>query len=229
MRRGYQRRGNSGHSRGRGRGGSFEIHRPETKCGPETLALFTEFAKELDEKHDKMERVVKLSRDLTSESKRVIFLLHRATQNRHKIFEEAEWRLAELRQQILAQIAKELQTEDPNRFYRAFSPGIQEFLEAITFLEFLKNSRIPSIAECQKEFEFKVEESEKESELKVEESAKESKGKVEMLRVPISLSDFCRNSINKKSFHGIRQYYNKIILSNYNKESYQEIKCNKMQ
>ena len=31
----------------------------------------------LDEKHDKHERIVKLSRDITIESKRVIFLLHR--------------------------------------------------------------------------------------------------------------------------------------------------------
>ena len=31
----------------------------------------------LDARHDKMERIVKLSRDITIESKRIIFTLHR--------------------------------------------------------------------------------------------------------------------------------------------------------
>ena len=33
----------------------------------------------LDMKHDKQERIVKLSRDITAESKKIIFLLHRIT------------------------------------------------------------------------------------------------------------------------------------------------------
>lgn len=35
------------------------------------------FQLELDTRHDKYERLVKLSRDITIESKRTIFLLHR--------------------------------------------------------------------------------------------------------------------------------------------------------
>lgn len=37
------------------------------------------FQLELDTRHDKYERLVKLSRDITIESKRTIFLLHRFT------------------------------------------------------------------------------------------------------------------------------------------------------
>ena len=37
------------------------------------------FQQELDARHDKYERLVKLSRDITVESKRTIFLLHRIT------------------------------------------------------------------------------------------------------------------------------------------------------
>lgn len=37
------------------------------------------FQQELDTKHDKYERLVKISRDVTIESKRTIFLLHRVT------------------------------------------------------------------------------------------------------------------------------------------------------
>lgn len=42
-----------------------------------TLAMFESFREILDEKNDRYERLVKLSRDLTIQSKRIIFLLHR--------------------------------------------------------------------------------------------------------------------------------------------------------
>lgn len=40
------------------------------------LDLFRQYGKELDDKHDRYERIVKISRDITIESKRIIFLLH---------------------------------------------------------------------------------------------------------------------------------------------------------
>lgn len=40
------------------------------------IAQFQIYSKELDEKHDRHERLVKASRDITIESKRIIFLLH---------------------------------------------------------------------------------------------------------------------------------------------------------
>lgn len=40
------------------------------------LDLFRKYGKELDDKHDRYERIVKISRDITIESKRIIFLLH---------------------------------------------------------------------------------------------------------------------------------------------------------
>lgn len=40
------------------------------------IKAFKEYATEIDERHDKYERLVKLSRDITIESKRIIFLLH---------------------------------------------------------------------------------------------------------------------------------------------------------
>lgn len=40
------------------------------------IACFQEYALELDDKHDRYERIIKLSRDITIESKRIIFLLH---------------------------------------------------------------------------------------------------------------------------------------------------------
>lgn len=40
------------------------------------IQAFRAFSCELDEKHDRYENIVKLSRDITIESKRIIFLLH---------------------------------------------------------------------------------------------------------------------------------------------------------
>lgn len=40
------------------------------------LVMFREYSLELDSKLDRYERIVKLSRDVTIEAKRVIFLLH---------------------------------------------------------------------------------------------------------------------------------------------------------
>ena len=43
------------------------------------IQAFRKYQTELDSRHDKHERLVKLSRDVTIESKRIIFLLHRST------------------------------------------------------------------------------------------------------------------------------------------------------
>lgn len=40
------------------------------------IQLFKNFASELEEKQDRHERLVKISRDITVESKRLIFFLH---------------------------------------------------------------------------------------------------------------------------------------------------------
>lgn len=47
-------------------------------CSPIVQAFYT-YQADLDKKHDRYERLVKLSRDVTIESKRVIFLLQRVS------------------------------------------------------------------------------------------------------------------------------------------------------
>lgn len=42
------------------------------------IKLFQQYRSELDDKHERYERIVKLCRDITIESKRIIFLLHSA-------------------------------------------------------------------------------------------------------------------------------------------------------
>lgn len=105
------------------------------------LKAFQSYAAELDSKHDRYERLVKLSRDITIESKRIIFLLHsidKRKENKAKVLEEAQQRLNKLIEVNFKAVAKELQGEDTYHFRWAYSPGLQEFIEAFTFMEYMK-------------------------------------------------------------------------------------------
>lgn len=52
-----------------------ETHKDVDDNSP-IIKAFQHYALEIDEKHDRYERLVKISRDITIESKRIIFLLH---------------------------------------------------------------------------------------------------------------------------------------------------------
>ncbi|XP_068424258.1 translin-associated protein X isoform X2 [Clinocottus analis] len=112
------------------------------------IAAFKVFQQELDTKHDKHERLVKISRDVTIESKRTIFLLHRVTSvpNADNILKEAEVKLDAVRQKI-GQIAEELRGEDIFQFHRAFTAGIQEYVEAVSFLHYIRDRSLISLEE----------------------------------------------------------------------------------
>uniref|UniRef100_A0A1A7XF91 Translin-associated protein X n=1 Tax=Iconisemion striatum TaxID=60296 RepID=A0A1A7XF91_9TELE len=112
------------------------------------IAAFRVFQQELDAKHDKYERLVKISRDVTIESKRTIFLLHRVTNvaDTEEVLNEAEGKLDGVRQKI-GQIAEELRGEDIYQFHRAFTPGIQEFVEAVSFLHYIRHRSLISLEE----------------------------------------------------------------------------------
>ncbi|XP_032396363.1 translin-associated protein X isoform X2 [Etheostoma spectabile] len=112
------------------------------------IAAFKVFQQELDTKHDKYERLVKISRDVTIESKRTIFLLHRVTSvpNAEDILNEADVKLDAVRQKI-GQIAEELRGEDIFQFHRAFTAGIQEYVEAVSFLHYIRHRNLISLEE----------------------------------------------------------------------------------
>lgn len=119
------------------------------------IVFFKEIQKELDTRYDKHERIVKSSRDLTIQSKRIIFHLQRITgaEKQDDLLDEAEQRLMEVKQ-FLKAIAAELVNEDPYRFRRAYSPGLQEYIEALSFYHYLKHSCLISPKEVQTQLEF---------------------------------------------------------------------------
>ncbi|XP_011675196.2 translin-associated protein X [Strongylocentrotus purpuratus] len=123
-----------------------------------TLLAFKEYQSELDLKHDKHERLVKVSRDITIESKRIIFLLHRIDGDSDKVLIEAETRLKSLEDTLISKIASELKGEDLHQFIRAFSPGVQEYIEAVSFYLFIKEERLVTLDEIISRLTFSLKE-----------------------------------------------------------------------
>jgi predicted translin family RNA/ssDNA-binding protein len=100
-----------------------------------------------------------MSRDCTIQSKRVIFSLHRLCEDKSddpKSFVKIEAKLKTVTE-ILCKIAKELLDEEPARYHRAFTDGIQEFIEALSFFIYLRNDKLISFAETQKWLTFHTE------------------------------------------------------------------------
>ncbi|UYV78308.1 TSNAX [Cordylochernes scorpioides] len=85
---------------------------------------FLAYQKELDDKNDRYERLVQKSRDLTIESKRTIFQLHRITGEESKadILGQVRKRLDEVRHGSLLAIAAEVKDCDYYLYVKAFSP-----------------------------------------------------------------------------------------------------------
>ncbi|XP_071766929.1 translin-associated protein X isoform X2 [Centroberyx gerrardi] len=112
------------------------------------IAVFKVFQQELDTKHDKYERLVKISRDVTIESKRTIFLLHRVTSvpDVEEVLKESDVKLDGVRQKI-GLIAEDLRGEDIYQFHRAFTPGVQEYVEAVSFQHYIRHRTLISLEE----------------------------------------------------------------------------------
>ncbi|CAK1550910.1 unnamed protein product [Leptosia nina] len=123
------------------------------------LQMFKIAAHKLNDRQDRHERLVKLSRDVTIESKRIIFLLHSAITktSAEKSIHEAKERLQKLIQGPLKGIGLELENSPAHLHSRAVTPGFQEFIEARMFCSFMENKLLITWPEVQKELEYKEE------------------------------------------------------------------------
>ncbi|KAL2542836.1 Translin family protein [Abeliophyllum distichum] len=104
---------------------------------------FSKYANYLNDLNDKRERVVKASRDVTMNSKKVIFQVHRiGKHNKEEVLEKAEKDLAVVRDQYISRLVKELQGTDFWKLRQAYSPGVQEYIEAATLFNFCKTGTL---------------------------------------------------------------------------------------
>ncbi|VVC90404.1 unnamed protein product [Leptidea sinapis] len=126
------------------------------------LKLFKSAANKLNERQDRHERLVKLSRDITIESKRIIFLLHTAItkESTEKVLKEANERLHKLINGPLSSIGLELENCPAYLHSRAVTAGFQEFIEARTLFSFMESKSIVTWVDVQKELTYVVNEEE---------------------------------------------------------------------
>ncbi|KAK2408060.1 Translin family protein [Trifolium repens] len=109
---------------------------------------FTKYTEYLNNLNEKRERVVKASRDITMNSKKVIFQVHRMSKyNKDEVLEKADKDLAAVTNQYVSRLVKELQGTDFWKLRRAYSPGIQEYVEAATFCSFCKSGTLLKLDE----------------------------------------------------------------------------------
>ncbi|GAA5979218.1 hypothetical protein JCM10908_002843 [Rhodotorula pacifica] len=114
------------------------------------MEQFSTFRIELDAHQAQRERIVKLSRDVTALSKKLIFALHRVGNGTSmKVVErEAEGKMKDLRV-LFEKLQGEVQGADFWRYERSVSPGIQEYIEGFTFYYYLQHHSLPSLEEAQ--------------------------------------------------------------------------------
>ncbi|KAF8021373.1 hypothetical protein BT93_G1725 [Corymbia citriodora subsp. variegata] len=114
---------------------------------------FSSYADYLNNLNEKRERVVKASRDITMNSKKVIFQVHRISKNKkEEVLEKAYKDLAAVMNQYVARLVKELKGSDFWKLRRAYSPGIQEYVEAATLCRFCKSGTLLSLEEMNASF-----------------------------------------------------------------------------
>ncbi|KAL1828870.1 hypothetical protein ACET3Z_007282 [Daucus carota] len=111
-------------------------------------AAFSGYTDYLNQLNDKRERVVKASRDITINSKKVIFEVHRISKhNKERVLEKANKNLAAVVDQHISRLVKELNGTDFWKLRRAYSPGIQEYVEAATFYNFCRTGSLLTLDE----------------------------------------------------------------------------------
>ncbi|CAK7218345.1 hypothetical protein SBRCBS47491_003478 [Sporothrix bragantina] len=116
----------------------------------EYTSMFERFRDHLDAHHDRRERVVKASRDITALSKKIIFALQRVRRIHPELPRDVDGevtkRLTEIGR-LLAGIAPEMQGINRGRYSRVLF-GMEELLEALSFLHYLRHQVLLSPEEA---------------------------------------------------------------------------------
>ncbi|KAL7586627.1 uncharacterized protein LOC111904369 [Lactuca sativa] len=122
-----------------------------TESAPTSSSMkdsFSRYAEYLNQFNDKRERVVKASRDITINSKKVIFQVHRISKNnKDEVLQKAEKDLSAVKDQYIARLVNELQGTDFWKLRRAYSPGVQEYVEAATLCKFCTSGTLLNLEE----------------------------------------------------------------------------------
>ncbi|KAL2823470.1 Translin family-domain-containing protein [Aspergillus cavernicola] len=120
------------------------------ESSPNMLSMFGSFCDELDSHHDRRERLIKISRDITALSKKIIFSLQRVrtsgTPIPASITKDTQPRLTQINELFLSAIP-DITSLNGYRYLRQISPGIQEFIEALSFKHYLETQSLITLSE----------------------------------------------------------------------------------
>ncbi|KAG8931043.1 hypothetical protein FRC02_003317 [Tulasnella sp. 418] len=125
----------------------------------EIINTFDAMRVQFDENNDRKERLIKLSREVTTISKKIIFLLHRVLTDNSSQEEEnkkkrsdgvrkADPLFADIRKLFTA-MGQEMQGDQFWRYVRSISPGLQEYMEALSFAYYLEHHALISYQKAQ--------------------------------------------------------------------------------
>ncbi|KIW17695.1 hypothetical protein PV08_04890 [Exophiala spinifera] len=116
------------------------------------ISIFETFRTELDEHHDRRERIIKVSRDVTAQSKKIIFALQRVREiNRpiHAGISKTTTPMYATIRQLLQSIVPDLQGLNAQRYRGNISGGIQEYMEAVLFHHYLEHRTLMGFEDAQ--------------------------------------------------------------------------------
>ncbi|KOB70133.1 putative translin-associated factor X [Operophtera brumata] len=121
-----------------------------------TMLMFQGMHHKLTNRQDRNERLVKCSRDVTIESKRIIFLLHSIVKKESltKKIEEAKERIQKLINGPIKAITLELENSPAYLHSRAVTAGYQEYIEARTLLSLMEKKEIITYPEVLQELTY---------------------------------------------------------------------------
>lgn len=121
-----------------------------------TIQAFDLFRIDLDDYNNRREHLIKSSRDVTNLSKKIIFLLHRiltddSADDRTLALRAASRAKEKLRevQAMYAALKDELQGDRFWRYERQVSPGLQEYIEALSFTHYLEHGTLIKFEQVQ--------------------------------------------------------------------------------
>lgn len=134
----------------RPRDGNMADEKPEQSSSP-FVSMFEGFRAELDEHHDRRERIIKASRDITASSKKIIFTLQRVRAVGQALPPWVTKKNAEYWETIqdrYKSIAADLQGLNAYRYSHNITGGNQEFMEALSFQHYLETQSLISYDEA---------------------------------------------------------------------------------
>ncbi|KAK5049418.1 hypothetical protein LTR84_004347 [Exophiala bonariae] len=123
----------------------MEVVSKSTEEGSPFIPIFESFRTELDEHHDRRERIIKASRDITAQSKKIIFALQRVRELGRPIHASITNQIKPMYSTIndlFTGIIPDLQGINAYRYRSNITGGTQEFMEALLFQHYLETQHL---------------------------------------------------------------------------------------